>query len=452
MKVITDHDFHSLDRAQITEEFFSTPEALEIYRFLRDMYHDRIAPGQVPSLELLRLHFPGFQGFPSNDSVLLLAAELRREKVRMETLLLAQSLNDVAMRDPMAALAFLRTRSSEISSLAEVGEDLTLTGAVRMLEEQYNNTAEARGCLGVPFPWDVLTRELQGMQGGQLYYFFGRPKSMKTWVACYMATYAYITARVKVLVYTKEMTPRQIMQRIACCMNKVDYAAFKDGTLSPETKKRVFDNLREMAEEEQFMGASGLNQPYLRIVSDRGGLGGVSWLSAKIREFKPDIVFADGIYLMNDDRGGKNQQEWSRVMHISRDLKLCAQEHNVPIIGYTQANRGADKSGGTSLSDMAYSDALAQDGDGVFYVELNRVVDEQTKLIRYEITLKGTGLREAKLDGIVINAVPAQDFTYRRLWVPDGGKSGQEAEYQQPKRNQFRPPPTQLDPRLSPVR
>lgn len=444
-KVVIDRDFHSLERAQITEEFFSSPEAVEVYKFLRAMYHNQNTSGEVPSMEMLQMHFPGFYPFPTNDSVRVLASELRREKVRTEALLLAQNLNEVVVRDPLAAIAFLRSESAKISALAEVGEDLTLAGAFQMLKDQYENITQAGGCIGIPYPWHPLNVELQGMQGGQLIYFFGRPKSMKTWIACYIASHAYTHARARVLVYTKEMSPRQIAQRIACCVCRVDYQAFKNGTLQPAIKQQVFQNLQDLMDDEQYIGIQGYTQPYIRIISDRGGQGGVGWLSAKIREYRPDLVIADGVYLMGDDRGSRNQQEWSRVMHISRDLKLCAQEHDVPVIGFTQANRGADKSGGTSLSDMAYSDALAQDGDAVFYVEKVEVINEQTKEKHTELNLKGTGLREAKLEGIVVRGCPATDFSYIRAWTSGDGNR---EEYQQARPKQFRPP--QFDPRLPP--
>ena len=48
-KVIDDRDFHSLEKAQITEEFFTTPEAAELYRYLHSVYHDPTSPGSVPS-------------------------------------------------------------------------------------------------------------------------------------------------------------------------------------------------------------------------------------------------------------------------------------------------------------------------------------------------------------------------------------------------------------------
>jgi replicative DNA helicase len=440
-RVIYDRDFHGLEKAQITEEFFQTPLAKEVYRFMRAMYHAPATAGQVPSLELIQMHFPqSFYPFPSNDTVSVLSAELRRQKVRIETLILAQNISELAERDPMAAMASLKAEVSKISALAEVGQDMTLAGAYQHLLNNYETVQSSHGVIGIPYPWEAVNVETQGMQGGQFIVLYARPKSMKTWLGLYMAMHAYKTSRRRVLVYSREMSPKLVAQRAAALFCEVDYRAFKNGTLQPHMKQMVFTKLQEMIDDEKSAGQYMGHQPYFKIISDSGGGGGgggVSWLHAKVKEAKPDLVVVDGMYLMKDDRTSSRNVDWKNITHISQDLKRMAQDEDIPVIGITQANRGSEKEKEQSLSGLAYSDSLAQDADAAFHVGKRDRVDEATKKIITELYLTAPGLREGKFEGIVIRGEPATDFSYlRTLTSADFDGDYEKAQ----KRSQFQRP------------
>lgn len=431
-QVIVTRDFHALDKAQITEEFFQTPLAKEVYRFLRNIYHAPETTGQVPSLEFVQYHFPqSFYPFPSGDAVPVLAAELRRQKVRIEILLLAQNMSELAERDPMAAMAALRSENTKISALAEVGQDLTLAGAFRELQSNYNLVQESKGVIGIPYPWVQVNEETQGMLNGQFIVIYARPKSMKTWIGLYMAIHAYRDCRRRVLFYSREMSPKLVAQRAAAAFCGVDYKAFKNGTLQPHMKEMVFLKLQELMDDEQSMGARGYNQPFFKIISDRGGGGssgggGVSWLHAKVKECKPDIVFVDGMYLMKDDRSNTRSVDWKNIAQISQDIKGMAQDEDIPVVGITQATRASAKEGGKQdLTGLAYSDSLAQDADAAFHIDKRERIDQNTKRQITELFLTAPGLREGKFDGIVIHGEPATDFSYiRNITAADFGGGG----------------------------
>lgn len=442
-RVIYDRDFHGLEKAQITEEFFMTPLAKEVYRFMKMMYHAPETAGQVPSLELIQMHFPqSFYPFPSNDTVPVLAAELRRQKVRIETLILAQNISELAERDPMAAMASLKAEVTKLSALAEVGQDMTLAGAYNHLRSNYELVQQSRGVVGIPYPWDQLNEETQGMQDGQFIVLYARPKRMKSWLALYCAMFAYKFARRRVLYYSREMGPKLVAQRAAALFCEVDYKSFKNGTLQPHMKESVFTKLQEMIDDEKSEGQYGNNQPYFKIISDSGGSGGgggVSWLHAKVKEADPDIVFVDGMYLMKDDRSASRAADWKNITHISQDLKMLAQAEDIPLFGITQANRGSEKDKEQQLSGIGYSDAFAQDADAAFHLEKKDKIDPNTKRSTTELYLTAPGLREGQFNGIVLNAHPATDFSFNRIITKDDyeGADGSNGTYGQARRSTF---------------
>lgn len=415
-------DFHTLEKTQINESFFLTPEAREIYRFLRDLYHAPATAGKVPTIDYMRWKFPQAYLSAPQEEVSILCEQVRQDKLRIELLSLAQTINDRANLDTAGVISELRSKSIEISSLAEAGEDLSMAAAYDMLWNHYSTVQNSQGLLGIPYPWAALNEETQGMQAGQFIVLYGRPKSMKSWLGIYIAVYAYLYCGRRILFYTREMHPKQVAARVAAAIARVSYKAFRNGTLQPELAQRAFAALAALKEQEKSIGAQGFRQPYFIITTDRGksgrGSGGIGWLQSKIREVQPDLVVVDGMYLMKDDRSNQRSIDWRQIAHISQDLKLTAQEFEIPLIGITQANRPSQKSKGEDLTELAFSDSLGQDADAVYRVSKQDYVDE-LGLKRTRLFLTAPGLREGQFDGIVINGEPATNFDYIRTMVAE---------------------------------
>jgi replicative DNA helicase len=451
-RIIQTKDFGIIEKMQITKEYFTLPESIELFNYLRSIYYGMTTDGtrgQIPSAEMVRMHFPSYYDFPSNDSVPILADQLRKEKIKLDILTLAQDLTVRAERDPMDALAQLKTQTSVISTLEEVGEELSMAGSHDLLMQNYMRVQTMDGLLGLPFPWKAVNDETQGMQNGTFQVIYGRPKSMKSWIAIWMAVYIYTYCRKRVLFYSREMPPRQVAQRVAASIARVDYKAFLQAKLQPELQAHLFTILQELIDDESAAARVAGNQPMFLIVTDRkkgskGSGGGVGWLEQKIRDYKPDIVFVDGMYLMKDDRTNSRSIDWKNVAHISQDLKGCAQDFDIPLVGVTQANRSAQKTKGDDLTELSYADALGQDADAVFRVTKKNVVNEQTKQKVTEIFLTAPGLREGDFDGIVLHAHPATHFEFNRLLKGDH-EDGEGKGYED-KSQKFRR--TFVDPRI----
>lgn len=419
-QILRTGDFHTVQKQQIDESFFTSPEAKEFYRHIRDIYMSPNTNGQVLSEQLMRERFPSAFLPPAYDSVAILCEQLRRDRVTTEIMRLSQELAVLAQTDPFEAVAALRAESAKVASLSEAGQDMSISGISKMLREKYETVQSSHGLLGIPYPWDAMNDETQGMQPAQFIVLYGRPKQMKSWIGLYMGVHAYLHSRKRVLFYTREMHPFLVAQRAAAMIAKVDYKMYKSGKLQPEIKKMTFQILDELMDDEKgLVGGNSKGHPACFIITtDRstaagGSGGGVAWLQSKIRDIRPDLVIVDGMYLMKDDRTNSRSVDWKNMAHISQDLKLTAQDFDVPLIGITQANRAADKTKGEDLTELAYADALGQDADAVFRVRKKPRIDENN-FRHNEVHITAPGLREGVFDGIVINAEPATDFTYVR--------------------------------------
>jgi replicative DNA helicase len=421
-RVIQDGDFQTLEKLRVNEEFFTSPEAREVFKYVRESFHNVLTFGQVPSFDMVRYRFPSFYFAPANDSVQILAHELKKDRLRLELDALGDQLKAQAQADPLAALAALKSGAISLGAMNDTSsEDLSMSDAFQQLEADYELTANSQGVLGIPFPWAQMTEETQGMQPGQFFIIYGRPKNMKSWVSVLSAVHAYVAARRRVLYVTREMPAIQLARRAASVIARIDYNLFRKGRLQPYDKTRVFQILRDLLDDEKAAGAHGMNQPFLVFTADKSGSsgsgGGVSWIQSKIRDLRPDIVFVDGMYLLRDDRGGQRTVDWKAIAHISQDLKMTASEFNIPLVGVTQANRAAEKGKGDDMSELAYADAFGQDADGVFRVTKHIRRDEQTKEKHTELNITAPGIREGDFEGIIVNAKLSTDFSYIRTIV-----------------------------------
>lgn len=415
-KIVETQDFHTVAKLKIDESFFlSDSQTKEAFRFIREHFHNEHTYGSVPSWQLLEQRFYGFPWSYSYDTLPTLCQEIRRHKMRTDLQVMAEEVMQTADHDPLAAMAILRQAATEMSTQHEITNDMLLSGAYEQLHADYNMLAQAQGITGIPYPWEILNDDTQGMQPGQFIVIYGRPKSMKTWIALVMAVHAYMKG-MRVLVWSLEMNEMQMLRRIASIIAKVDYDAFKKAKMDPATAARVWQILLSIRDEELLNIKGSGHTSSLMVTQPRGDSSGMGALQAKIQEFKPDLVVVDGMYLMRDDRQKVRSIDWKAVAHISQDLKGTARIFQIPIIGVTQANRGADKDPKKAdMAELAYADAIAQDCD--LCLRVHKQKDQNSN--DWEIVLSIPGGRETQLDGFVVHGQAGTNFEFKRATFTD---------------------------------
>ena len=416
-RIVHDQDFHTVMKMKVDETcFMSDSQAREVFRFVRDHYHNEVTYGSVPSWQIIQTRFYGFPWAPSYDTLPTLCNEIKRQKLRAEILDLQDEILQSVAVDPIATLDRIREASIRLTAENDMGSnDLLMSTAYERLYAEYNTLSNQGGLVGIPWPWQLLNDDTQGIQDGQFIIIYGRPKMMKSWVAIYVAAYAYKVG-MRVLFWSLEMEEIMVMRRVAAVLTSVDYGKFKQAKLDPATRDRVFQAIGFMQEEERNHQTQHGHSPAFLAVKPRGQGSGISSLQAKIREFQPDIVFVDGMYLMRDDRQKIRTIDWKAVAHVSQDLKQTASMFGVPIFGITQANRSATKDGkGADLAELAYADSLAQDCD--LCIRVHKQKDQATH--EPELVLSFPGARETSLEAFVIHGIPATNFTFKRNTVQD---------------------------------
>jgi hypothetical protein len=382
----------------IAEHDFLTSEGRAIFQNLVGYYSMPESAGSVIGENAIRQRYPTFvlcdDPGMTNDALCL---EVRKHRLAIETDNLLDRVRTLNMADPVSALNTLNSGSLDLINIG-IGKnsDLSLGSAISKLKARYLQVESGVNFAKGPWPWDILNRETGGIQPDDYIVIYGRPKSFKSWLLTYLISFV-IDQQKRAVVYTKEMSPDNIFNRIYASLAHVSYKGLRLGALSAEEKEALFmvDRYVERANlRENVYCLSGKDVP-------RGG-DTVPWLRSKVEKYKPDYIFVDGLYLMSDVH--KAHKDHERVRNISRDLSDLRLSLQIPLIATLQANRAAAKHQEANLDEIAFSDAIGQDATAAI-----RVIKE--KGAQTAMLVLG-GAREWELNGFRINADPARDFSF----------------------------------------
>lgn len=405
-------DFSPIISGEITEEHFLTDQGKAVFLFVSNYRTATDGAARHPSLAIVRNRFkdvPLPEPDPA-DSVSALTHEVTLDKIRADTSQLSHNLEIVAKQvDPLPELQKAASFLKKITESATKTKHMSLGGSVQDILMEYDSGNILPD--GTPWPWRSMTEATRGLHRKEMVVIAGRPKSRKTFLAIHIAATAMRAYGKRVLFFTPEMPPRQVMLRVIADLASVRYAEFKNASLDDMEVQRLIEIAKqygrlanETDEEYSFRLASpdGGKSPSFDIIQSTGK--SVSWMQSKIDMYEPDIVVTDSLYRQVPDGGRKNDADWKQVSALSRSMKDLFMESNVIGIATHQMNRGADAQVG-SLSNLGLTDAFGQDADLIIRVITGKIAGVDTS------ALAVLGGREVPFDGLMINNKPSYDFS-----------------------------------------
>jgi len=427
-KIVDTGDFRSVIDAGITASKFTDHDARLVFNNIHSYYHARRTKGEVKTRSMIEDEFPSVD-LPPEDRAKLSAVidDFLVHDVKKEILKLTDYLSDWADTDPDKALREMEEKVKQLSRTRRVTQDVVIADETRDAVKRYEEIAGDNGLKGLPYPWELLNEETRGMLDGEYIIFYGRPKSLKSWVALHCCVHAYQEANARVLIYTREMSPQQMMDRVICLLIGAPWEAYKKAYLHeiPYHDPRIFKTMEDafydlaqhMRHDENAIELEFGKRRTITITSDREDRqygGGVNGLRRKVEDHNPDLIFVDAVYLMRNDREGKKSLKWTDQAAISQDLKDLAQDFRRPLIATLQANRASENNSGSSTANMAYADAFAQDCDLGIEIIKKRINKETNELI-----MAITASREMNIAGFAINGNPGGNFSHLLKKVTD---------------------------------
>ena len=332
--------------------------------------------GLGPSVDALNQEFPDYTwDFPPHEPLSYYIEQLKRKHAfNLTVTAVSEAYGHLNEKNVEEAVDRLReaVRQIEDSTASEADVDWNATAEVRYAE--YLKLQQNKGIDGYTTPFPTLDEATQGFHDGEFILVVARQGVGKTWLTNILA-HQNLKEGLRVLYFTKEMPSRQVARRFDALEFDLSYQDLRKGSLNSfkeaEWSKAVKNPMKGKGE--------------LFIVGEESG--GVSHVSAKIERHKPDIVYIDGMYLMDDDQRARDN--WLKIGNISRDLKKLSKRVQVPIMATDQFNRQADNSKGDA-SHIAYGD-IAKDAD----VILGLFQDEDQRLNK-RMTLKVLKQREGE--------------------------------------------------------
>jgi len=379
----------------ITEEDFSIEEAKGYWSHIVGFHRSGAFKGSVPGLNTMTQQFPTF--VPCDDASMsteALCQLLRDKRLISQIKITAQQAIETAEIDPSQAAAVMQKAMSKVLELGTSKKtDIRFESAFEEIIHEYNLGEAGFSPARALWPWRQMNEVTGGIQPDDYIVLYGRPKSMKTWVLCKIIAELFSLDK-KVLIYTKEMTPKNLYKRIASILAEVPYSDLRRIRLCPEDRLKFFQAYEYVKSKSNLLCClSGQDVP-------QGG-DTVAWFRAKAELYKPDVAAIDGMYLMSSTTGAK-QADWVRVSSISREISQMRLDLQLPVLATVQANRKAAAHSKAELDEIAYSDAISQDATVAM-----RVINEKTTPT---IALVMGGSREFELPGIRIGGVPSVDF------------------------------------------
>lgn len=220
---------------------------------------------------------------------------------------------------------------------------------------------------GLTVGLDDLDQLLNGLKGGQLIIVAARPKMGKTTLAQNVAEYVALHHQKPVAVFSFEMRPEELGDRMLSSQGDIDAERIRRGTL----------------DDADWANASAAIQRLrtARIFVTRPKSARVQHVCAQTRRQHAKaplgLVVIDYLQLM--ETGSDNRAQG--IGDITRSLKLLAVELDVPVVLLSQLNRDLEKRDNKRPipADLRDSGSIEQDADVVVFIYRDEVYNRESR-------------------------------------------------------------------------
>lgn len=322
--------------------------------------------GESPGIQAFRQAEPEFVLPEVTEGVLYYASELRKKYIAVT----AQKHMKIAAgmlrdgKDPNKIIEELRTAVFKADDIVHSSRDIdwSMTQAERL--ERYHTIQKSEdGVDGWRFPFPTLDKVTKGKHGGDLIVVLAYQGVGKSWFLTLGAKKDHQAGAIPGL-FSKEMPGWQFGRRLDSLEYKLPYPELRDGKLDTVAYQRWIAGI-------EAIGAAKDRPLPFPIIDEE--TGGVSHIAAKAFKYKMDVIYIDGAYLMDDDRGAYSG--WERFGNVTKDLKKLAKKLDIPIVISVQANEDGD---------VAYFKGIKQDADII--IQMSRTEDQElTRIMQFDI-------------------------------------------------------------------
>jgi replicative DNA helicase len=260
--------------------------------------------------------------------------------------------------------AGLQRASTETAHLRDVDLIQSWEERLARYEEMRSTPNSLRG---IPTGFIGLDRITAGLRPQQLVTFVGEAKKGKSLMTLVMASAAHMHG-VTPMYVSFEMSIEEQAARYDALLSGVSHTRILRGDMS----------VRDMEKLQKALRLQKNMHPFI-MTEDASSLTTVSAITGKVQQYRPNILFVDGVYLM-DDEHGEPKGSPQAITNITRALKRLAQRFDIPIVITTQVlswKLNNKKTRQVTSDAIGYSSSFVQDSDLVLGVESDPDIDDQ---------------------------------------------------------------------------
>ena len=371
-KVLETGDITTVLDAKVTPEWFLDDQHSDVFEYVQEHWRDH---GVVPKYRTIKEIFEGYSlaAYPEPLSFYLQKLTQRRGYGIMATGIIgAQTALNNNPDDLEAAMHILSQALTRVSTEVTSLRDTVLNDTWEDRINEYLYRRDNPGIRGIPTGFPTIDKATLGLQPEQLVTFVGLPKAGKSTFLIRMAVSVQDYGK-KVLFLSFEMSNDEQAARHDSMAAHVAQRRLLEGSLTQQDINALWQAKKDR---------EGL--PDFVLSGDISGATTVNGIAAKIERMQPDVVFVDGVYLM-DDQEGESKGSPQALTNITRGLKRLAQKSKIPIVISTQVLPSKmRKKEGITQDAIGYSSSFAQDSDVILGVEAD---PEEADLVKIRVVI-----------------------------------------------------------------
>lgn len=321
-RILETKDWSIVVENLLDETYF--PSSKAEFLFIREHVEEY---GQVPDIFTFQAKFPDFEMVEVTEPDEYLVNALREEDLYRRSVPVVYKIRDLLQVDANMAAEFMVSATKDLQPEYNIkGTDLAATALQRYEEHIERGTNAEKWYFESGFKeLDDVIRGIQRTE--EFFVIVARTNEGKSWVLEKMASHVWKLG-FNVGYFSPEMSATTTGFRFDTLLGNFSNTGLATG-------QKGGDEYRAFAEDL----ASRKNKFIMSSSKDFGKTVTVSKLRNWVKKYKLDLIALDGIHYITDERAHKNDNETTRLTHISEDLMALSVELSIPVLTAVQANR-----------------------------------------------------------------------------------------------------------------
>ena len=296
---------------------------------------------------------------------------------RVKVLEVTENKEKVALLNADEISQYFMSVANEIAILKESDFYSDMSSNIEKALQRAHENKLNTGLIGMPMGLGPIDAMFLGVMPTDLVTVHAPSGTGKSWMMMHMMFAAHATGR-KLLYIDMEMSKEETADRALALMLQVSADMVMTGKL----------NLGQFHEAKRLVEEFKDKPPIIFVDGDLRY--GTRDLHAAIQLYKPDAIFVDGIYLMDDDGSTKSNNSWELQKAVIDQLKGINKKYKIPMVCSTQNINENRQTKSASMGNVAGGSTLVRHSSLVMEI---RVCESNSNLFEMTVTKGRRALR-----------------------------------------------------------